>query len=91
MRLAAEWTLFPTLQRMLLRVPLRSRSASARSLFGFHVRLPRISAYMVRRAVSARVENHVCGDAKFLGGGDTRDRSANHGGDGLPLPQYPHI
>lgn len=46
---------------------------------------------MVRRAVSARVENHVRGDAKFLGGGDARDRPADHGGDGLPLPQYPRI
>jgi len=46
---------------------------------------------MVRRAMSARVENHVRGDAKFLCGGDTCDCPADHGGDGLPLPQYPHI
>lgn len=46
---------------------------------------------MVRRAVSARVENHMRGDAKFLGGGDTRDRPSCHGVDGLPLPQYSHI
>lgn len=46
---------------------------------------------MVRRTMSARVENHVRGDAKFLGGGDTCDYPADHGGDGLPLPQYPHI
>lgn len=50
-----------------------------------------LAAYMVRRAVSARVENHVRGDAKFLGGGDTGDRTADHGGAGLSLLQYPHI
>lgn len=46
---------------------------------------------MVRRAVSARVENYVRGDAKFLGGGDTCYRPSCHGVDGLPLPQYPRI
>jgi len=46
---------------------------------------------MVRRAVSARVEDYVRGDAKFLGGGDASGHSADHGGDGLPLPQYPYI
>lgn len=91
MCLATERALFPSLQRLLLRAPLRSRGASARSLFGFHIRLPRISAYLVRRAVSARVENHVRGDEKFLGGGDARDRPAGHGGDGLSLPQYSRI
>lgn len=41
--------------------------------------------------MSARVENHVRGDAKFLGGGDTCDYPADHGGDGLSLSQYSHI
>lgn len=50
-----------------------------------------LAAYLVRRAVSARVENHMRGDEKFLGGGDARDRPAGHGGDGLPLPQYSRI
>lgn len=44
-----------------------------------------LAAYMVRRAVSARVEDHVRGDAKFLGGVDAGDRTADHGGTGLHL------
>lgn len=48
-------------------------------------------AYMVRRAVPACVEDYVCGDAKFPGGGDASDRTAGHGGFGLPVLQYPHI
>lgn len=48
-------------------------------------------AYMVRRAVPARVEDHVRGHAERPGGGDAGDRTAGHGGDGLPLPQYPCI
>jgi len=46
---------------------------------------------MVRRAVSARVEDHVCGHAEYPGGGDTGDRAADHGSDGLLLPQHPRI
>lgn len=46
---------------------------------------------MVRRAVSARVEDHMRGDAKFLGGGDTGDHTAGHGGIGLSLLQYSDI
>lgn len=46
---------------------------------------------MVRRAVSTRMEDHVRGDAKFLGGGDAGDHPADHGGDELPLSQYPRI
>jgi len=46
---------------------------------------------MVRRAMSARVEDHVRGHAEYPGGDDTGDRAADHGSDGLPLPQHPHI
>jgi len=46
---------------------------------------------MVRRAVSACMEDHVRGDAKFLGGTDASDRTAGHGGVGLPLLQYSRV
>jgi len=50
-----------------------------------------LAAYMVRRAVSACMEDHVRGDAKFFGGTDASDRTAGHGGVGLPLLQYSRV
>lgn len=41
--LAAQRPLLPALQGMLLCAPLRPRGAPARPLFGFHVRLSRVS------------------------------------------------
>lgn len=61
------------------------------SRYSLHMFWLFLAAYMVRRAVSARMEDYVRGDAKFLGGVDAGDHPADHGGDGLPLPQYPHI
>lgn len=46
---------------------------------------------MVRRAVSACVEDYMRGDAKFLGGGDAGDYTAGHGRVGLSLLQYSNI
>lgn len=46
---------------------------------------------MVPRAVPARLEDYVRGNAKFLGGGDAGNHTAGHGGVGLPLLQYPRI
>lgn len=46
---------------------------------------------MVRRSVSACVEDYMRGDAKFLGGGNTGDHTAGHGGVGLSLLQYSNI
>lgn len=76
---------------MLLHTPLRPGGASARPAVRFYVRMPRVSAYMVSRAVPAHMEDHVRGDAKFLGGGDAGDHTTTYGGTGLSLLQYPYI
>lgn len=47
MRLAAQRPLLPALQRMLLRTPLRSHSASARPFVGLHIRLPCVSGELI--------------------------------------------
>lgn len=50
MRLAAQRPLLPALQRMLLHTPLGIRGASARAMFRFYVRLPRLSGESVALA-----------------------------------------